>query len=291
MPAEDDSAELHGRRPEMNNTGDDLPGEIRFVRDYLTRTFAHLIDMGDVGRDSRSPRSPRFLARALAAQAVRIATGCGPQEAAASVTDGPGDQGIDAIAISPNGSDIWFVQAKWSDQGKAVLSEEGALKLVAGLRHLAGRRYEGLNNRISRLLPRIDEALSSPECTVHLVAALAGDGHLAHQAEQRLAHVGEEFGFEGRTPVTVHTLGLADFHSSARLHADPVHVDITATFTQGWHAVHMPYPAYVGSVPAGEVAAWLETYRSRLLTPALRSTPTDRIDPAAQSRISEPVGV
>jgi hypothetical protein len=131
----------------MNSTGDDLPDVMRFLRGYLTNAFADLIDMGDLN------------------------TQCSAQEAAAAVTDGVDDHGIDAIAISPNGSDIWFVQAKWSDKGRAVLREDGALKLVAGLRRLANGNYEGVNAKINRLLTRIDEALSSPKCTVHLVAA------------------------------------------------------------------------------------------------------------------------
>ncbi|WP_159107527.1 AIPR family protein [Streptomyces rubrogriseus] len=273
----------------MNGTGDDLPDVIRFLRGYLTETFADLIDMGDLNRYPSAGRDLGFLSRALAAQAVRILTQCSAQEAAAAVTDGVDDNGIDAVAFSPNGSDIWFIQAKWSDRGRAVLGEEGALKLVAGLRRLASGHYEGVNAKINRLLTGIDEALSSPRCTVHLVAALAGDGQLTHQAEQRLARVGEEFGFDGRTPVKVHTLGLADFHSSARLHTAHAPVRITATLTQGWHAVHTPYPAYIGSVPAGEAAAWFEAHGSHLLAPALRNARNDRIDQTlVEQLISEP---
>jgi hypothetical protein len=271
----------------MNDAGDDLPGAMRFVGGYLTETYADLIDMEDLDPYHSVERDMRFLSRALAAQAVRILTECSAQDAAAAVTDGVDDHGIDAIAISPNGSDIWFVQAKWSNKGRAVLGEEGALKLVAGLRRLANRHYDGVNAKINRLLTRIDEALSSPRCTVHLVAALAGDGQLAHQAEQRLTRVGEEFGFDGRTPVKVHTLGLADFYSSARLHAAPVPVQITATITQGWHAVHTPYLAYVGSVPAGEAAAWFEGHGAHLLAPALRNARSDRIDQAIVEQLAD----
>ncbi|MFC9229172.1 AIPR family protein [Streptomyces decoyicus] len=274
----------------MDDVGGGVPGEVRFVSDHLRRTFESLIDMGDFDRRSGHERDIAFLSRALAAQAVRIVTDCGPQEAAAAVTDGADDQGIDAIAISPSGSDIWFIQAKWSFKGRAVLRENDALRLVVALRHLTNRRYQGSNPRINGLLHRIDEALSSPRCTVHLVAALAGDGHLALQAEQQLARVGEEFGFEGRTPVKVHSLGLADFHSAARLQAAPVPLNVTTSLTQGWHAVHTPYPAYMGLVPASEVAAWYESHGLRLLDPSLRDIfRVDRLDKeAVHQLITEP---
>ncbi|MFJ1954547.1 hypothetical protein G6W61_16490 [Streptomyces sp. KAI-26] len=271
----------------MDDASDDLPGVMRVVRGHLTETYADLIDVGDLDRRPPQVRDLSFLSRALAAQAVRILTECSAPEAAAAVTDGEGDHGIDAIAVSPNGSDIWFVQAKWSDRGRAVLGEDGALKLVAGLRRLANRHYDGVNVKINRQLTRIDEALSSPRCTVHLVAALAGGGQVTYQAEQRLTRVGQEFGFDGRTPVKVHTLGLADFHTFARLHAAPGPVQITATLTQGWHTVHTPYLAFAGSVPAGEAAAWFEAHGPHLLAPALRNTRSDRIDQAIVEQLVE----
>ncbi|MFF3642057.1 AIPR family protein [Streptomyces sp. NPDC002564] len=269
----------------MENAAGAMPVQMRFLRDYLTRTFASLIDMGDVAHVSAHALSTVLLSRALAAQAVVILTGCSPEAAAATVTDGADDHGIDAVAFSANGSDIWFVQAKWSDKGKVILTEQNALQLVAALGRLADHRYSGANPSIRRLLSRIDDALSSPHCTVHLAAALAGDGHLARQAEERLARVGEEFGFDGRTRVKVHTLGLADFYSAARLHTAPVPVKVTATLTEGWHAIHTPYPAYIGSVTAGEVAAWYESHGARLLAPPLRQRGADQINQAEMTQL------
>ncbi|MEU7050769.1 AIPR family protein [Streptomyces eurythermus] len=267
-----------------------LPGEVRYVSDHLRRAFEPLIDMGDFAHRDAYLRDAVFLTRALAAQAVCVITGRSPEEAAASVTDGIDDQGIDAIAISPSGSDIWFVQAKWSPTGRAVFKEADALRLVLGLRRLAHRHYEGANPRINRLLDRIDEALSSPRCTVHLVAALAGDGRVASQAERRLAQVGEEFGFGSRTAVKVRSLGLADFHSAARLQEAPVPVEVTASLTQGWHSVQTPYPAYMGLVPALEIASWYESHGLRLVEQRLRDTvQADRLEREAAHRlVSDP---
>jgi hypothetical protein len=258
---------------------------MRFVRNYLTHTYGPWIDLADVVHRSREEQERILLSRALAAQAVSMVTDCSPEEAAASVVDGPGDSGIDAIAFSKGGSEIWLVQAKWSDKGAARLGERDAAVLVTGLQRLADQRYEGFNSRIRASINRINEALSSPRCRIHLVAALAGDARLTPQAEHQLALVGESFGFAGRVPVTVTTLGLADFHSAARADAGPAPVSLSATLTDGWHHTDIPYEAYSASISADELASWYNTHGDRLFDPALRPHATGRPDPAALSRL------
>ncbi|MFC8276363.1 AIPR family protein [Streptomyces sp. NPDC057271] len=257
---------------------------MRYVREHLTRTYAPLIDLADVARMPEKYQDGAFLSRALAAQAVSILTGRSAEEAALSVVDGAGDSGIDAIAFSANGSDIWFVQAKWSDTGRARLSERDAAVLITGLQRVADRRYEGFNSRISALANRIDEALSSPRCRVHLVVALAGDARLHRAAEVQLSLVEKGFGFDGRIPVDVHTLGLADFHSAARADADRTQVRLTAALTDGWHSLSVPHQAYVGSIPAGDLAAWYNTHRDRMFAPVLRPH-TSQFNPATVAQL------
>ncbi|WNO73090.1 AIPR family protein [Streptomyces sp. AM8-1-1] len=265
---------------------DALPETMRFVREHLVRTYTPYIDQSDLAPQYGDTA---FFVRALAAQAVSILTDSSPEEAASSVVDGPGDSGIDAIAFSSGGTDIWFVQAKWSIKGAARLSEQDAALLVTGLQRLADRRYDGFNSRIDALSSRIDEALSSPRCRVHLVVALAGDGRLSHRAEQQLTLVGKHFGFDGRTPVKVHTLGLADLHSAARMDTVRTVVSLKATLTDGWYSVHVPYQAYVASIAAGEVASWFGAHRDRLFAPSLRQHSVSQPNPVILNQlITEP---
>ncbi|MDX3579230.1 AIPR family protein [Streptomyces sp. FL07-04A] len=262
-----------------------LPDTMRYVRNHLTHFYRPWIDTADVAHRSGEERETVFLSRALAAQAVSMLTGCGPEEAAASVVDGPGDSGIDAIAFSKGGSDVWFVQAKWSHKGQARLREQDVAVLVTGLQRLADQRYEGFNSGIRASLNRINDALTSPRCRVHLVAALAGDARLTLEVERQLTAVGQGFGFADHIPVTVHTLGLADFHSAARTGAGLAPVSVSATLSDGWHRIDAPYEAYSTSVSADELASWYSTHADRLFDPALRSHSTGRPDPVALSRL------
>lgn len=267
----------------MNDSA--LPNTIRLVRDHLTHAYRPWIDLSDVAQRAPREQETVLLVRALAAQAVSMLTSCSPEEAAASVVDGAQDRGIDAIAFSKGGSEVWVVQAKWSDTGRARLSEADALGLVTGLRLLADRSFEGFNPRIRAAGNRLNEALGSPRCRIHLVVALAGDAGMTLQAEHQLELVGEAFGFADRIPVHVRTLGLADLHSAARADAESTPVTLSASLTDGWHHIDAPYQAYSTSVSADEVVSWYNTHGERLLDPALRPHFTGRADPAALNRL------
>ncbi|MEV6203228.1 phosphotransferase [Streptomyces sp. NPDC051771] len=192
------------------------PKAMQLVREHLARIYRPLIDMTDTSFLPSERQDPVFLSRALAAKAVELLTGCGPQEAADSVVDGPDDFGIDAIAISPDHTEIWFVQAKWSDRGKAGFDSSNAAMIVNALQRLADRRYRGFNARIHAMTNQIEMALSSRHCRVHLVAAMAGEARLSPHVQDQLSLGQERFGFAGRIPVEVHTLGLDDFYAAAR---------------------------------------------------------------------------
>ncbi|WP_406315760.1 AIPR family protein [Streptomyces sp. NBC_00118] len=246
------------------------PLGMRQVREHLLNSYRSILDMSDFANRSGREQDSAFYSRALAAETARILTSCDAEEAADAVVDGPDDHGIDAVIISPRGSDIWFIQAKWSEQARARISESDALKMLFGLRQVADRQYDGFNSRIRALSTRIDSALSSPQCRVNLVLALAtGDGRLTQQAEERLVQAKGAFGFKDRTALTIRALGLADFHSAARA-AAPAPVRLSAHLTHGWYSIDTPYRSWVGSISAGELASWYESHGPQLFDPHLR---------------------
>ncbi|MFJ7410328.1 AIPR family protein [Streptomyces sp. NPDC098077] len=266
------------------------PIQLRQVREYLRNGYRSLLDMGDFEHRSAQEQDLVFCHRALAAEAARILSGCDAGEAAAAVVDGPGDHGIDAVIISPSGSDIWFVQAKWSDRAQARIDDGDALKMLYGLSRLANRQYDGFNSRIRALSTRIDSALSSPQCQVTLVLALAtGDGRLTRQAEERLGQARGEFGFKDHTSLNVRALGLADFYSAARADAVPAPVRLIAHLTHGWYGIDTPYRSWAGSISAGELASWYESHGPQLFDPHLRRDhPADPRPELVEQLVSRP---
>jgi hypothetical protein len=76
--------------------------------------------------------------RGLAAWSVEELSGCTEAEAAASVVDDFGDNGVDAIHIDAPNSTVYLVQSKWSVNGTGSAATGDIHKFVKGLGLLHG---------------------------------------------------------------------------------------------------------------------------------------------------------
>ncbi len=149
-----------------------MPLEVRQVREALLREFADRISMDDFEKKDPTERETALLSRALSARAARILTDCSSDEAAAGVIDGRDDFGIDSVAFSASGTELWLIQAKWKKSGgTAGFDTEAALKLIHGLKKLDNRDFDHFNERLRLLGDRVHGVLKLPTCKVHLVIA------------------------------------------------------------------------------------------------------------------------
>ncbi|MCX4720022.1 AIPR family protein [Streptomyces virginiae] len=242
---------------------------IERVRADLRHGYGSLISLDDASNRPPRERDLIFASRALAAKSVEILTGCSTVEAAAAVTDGLNDHGIDAIGFSPSAPELWLIQSKWSDRGTARFRTDDALKLIHGLRTLDNLEFDRFNMRIQGLADRVRQVLESPACQVHLVAAVLGDGAPAEHVREVLDQAAVEFG----GVVDYRVLTLADFSAAARRGAPlaPA-VDLLATMTEGWYSFETPYRAYSGTVPAEELAGWYRDHGSLLFERNIRDS-------------------
>ncbi|MFJ4862690.1 AIPR family protein [Streptomyces sp. NPDC088748] len=237
--------------------------QIRFIRDALNREFSGLIDLSDYGTRPEAHREQAFLSRALAARTARLLADVDSAEAADCVIDGFNDRGIDAIAFSRETPEIWLVQAKWSDRGRARLATADILKLIDGLNRLTERRYDEFNQRFERLSEQVEKVLFSPYCKIHLVVAVAGDGHLAPDVASLLDNAMSSYNHVAKV-VDARVLGIADFHSAILSDTSPPPIDLSLTFTGGFHLASMPHVSYTGMASAVEPANWHERFGPRL---------------------------
>ncbi|MFJ6773065.1 AIPR family protein [Kitasatospora sp. NPDC091257] len=247
--------------------GESTSIQVRVIQQALTQEFGPYIDFGDPRSGTAHHRSA-FHSRALAAKAVALLTECGPEEAAKSLIDGPDDHGIDAVALSPAGQEVWLVQAKWSDHGRALPSEENVLKLLSGLELIVNRAYGRFNARFQQLADRVDEVLASPYGRIHLVLAFTGEERQLATAKELLSSAVERFGLLGDV-LDIHTLNLADFHMAARNTITPP-ITLTVTLSDRWHQAAGAYPAIAGTVAADELARWYQAHGLRLFERNLR---------------------
>lgn len=237
--------------------------QIRFIKDALNREFSGLVDLSDCDTHREALREQVFLSRALAARAVRLLADVDSAEAADCVIDGVDDRGIDAIAFSRETPEIWLIQAKWNDRGRARLATADILKLVDGLNQLTEWRYDRFNQRFQRLSKRVEKVLAAPYCKIHLVVAVAGDGRLAPDVATLLDSAMNSYNYVSEV-VDARVLGIEDFHSAILGDTSPPPIDLSLTFTGGFHLASLPHVSYTGMASAVDPADWHERFGARL---------------------------
>lgn len=87
------------------------------ISGMLTKEYDGLIDMSDWATRPEADRKNAFLSRALAALCVKGLARTDYQNSAASITDGFGDNGIDAAYFDQQTDTLFLVQSKWSSSG------------------------------------------------------------------------------------------------------------------------------------------------------------------------------
>ncbi|MCK1818898.1 AIPR family protein [Streptomyces sp. XM83C] len=239
----------------MGQGGQDVPLEVQHIRKALLKEFGQRISMEDFEKKDPKERETALLSRAVSAKAARILTDCTSDEAAAGVIDGRDDFGIDCVAFSASGSEIYLIQAKWKDKGTAGFDTAAALKLVHGLKKLDNRDLDHFNERLQLLSDRVHGVLRLPTCKVYLVIALMGDGRLSQETRDILDEAAREFGGLGRT-VTYRVVNQADFHRAIREDLKPQPITLKATMNREWYARETPFKAVIGEVSADQLARW-----------------------------------
>ncbi|MCT9932030.1 AIPR family protein [Planotetraspora sp. A-T 1434] len=240
------------------------------MRTALLRNYSGLIYEEDLRGYDQAARDQRFLSRALAADAVRIVTGCDHEAAGRAVIDGDRDQGIDAIAVGEGSPEVWLVQAKSSDAGTAKLSRDDALAFADGVRLVDGRNFDPFNDRMQPFLPRLDAAMGDSRLRITLVVALMGPATLSDAATGVMERLLEDANNNGPL-LRYEVLGSADFYQRLRQDIAPDPVNVTATM-RNWLRRDVPFEAWQGTVAVRDLAGWYEQHRDALYEQNVRKS-------------------
>jgi len=240
---------------------------VRHVADALAARFGGLIDLSDVEGAPEGHRDAAFRTRALAAQAIQRITGVDAEIAAAGVTDGTGDNGIDAVYVTANDV-VVLVQAKWSASGTGGIGLGDTRNFIAGLKALTNEQFDRFNAKLARHVSSLQAALVNPDVNFIMVVATTGTSEFSDEVATAFGDMEQEL--NDPTPlVRVEALGLGDFHSAITADAAGARIDLTIG-VENWGAVSEPYEAYYGTVSAADVAEWFATHGDRLFEQNLR---------------------
>lgn len=227
------------------------PLHIKQIATVIQRDYAPHLNLDDVAGRPEHERGMVLMTRGLAALAVRYVTGCGVEEAATSIIDGFGDNGIDAVAVDEAGLQVVVVQAKWHDRGNKNIDTGEAHKFLAGLKALTNLDFDRFNEKIAPMVSGIEAVLSEPGSRIKLVVVSTGPSDLSSEVDQAFRDVCKELNDPGEiADLTV--LGLADVYRFLTEAIDGAGLNLDVTLEQ-WGMLSEPYEAFYGTVTASAV--------------------------------------
>jgi AIPR protein len=236
------------------------------IKNAVSR-FGNLLDLSDVQNASSEQEESCRLTRSLAAFVVAELGGLDDVAAAQAVTDGTGDNGIDAVYYGPVEKNCLLVQSKWIASGNGSVEVGDVHKFIQGVRDLLDANFSRFNAKMQAHQGKVFAALSDASARFTLVLAYTGEQLLSVEARLPL----DDFLAEMNSPTDVMTLRVLNqeaLHSIVARGATADAVDLEVML-HDWGMVREPYLAYYGQVAVSDIVSW-SAFGARLTSKNLR---------------------
>lgn len=240
---------------------------VRQIKTALHQHFDGLVDVSDCvgGKDDIENA---FLTRAQIAFVLAYLSGETPSEIAPMVTDGFGDNGIDAVFYHASERVLYIAQSKWRNQGTGSIERGDLQKFLKGFRDLINARWGKFNTKLTTRSSVVESALLDSSTRIVLVLAYTGQDALAREIQDDLQEVVNEVNDPSEI-VSTQVLRQGDIYSAVAQGFEGAPIDIDLALYD-WGQVREPYTAFYGQVAASDVASWYATHQSRLFAPNIR---------------------
>ncbi|WIM87895.1 AIPR family protein [Candidatus Mycobacterium wuenschmannii] len=231
-------------------------------------TYTH-IDVSDLSAHSAEHVEQAQLTRALAAFVLTKVAGLSDEDAAASVTDGPDDNGIDAIAyVDSESPRLYVVQSKWSNTGTKGASMEDMIKFQKGLADLVSMNWERFNGKVKDRAAELDDILLNTDLRIEVIFASMGTPAVAENVRGHM----DDYVATLNVPTEVATFSYANQGFIYKLLVDEnqsSQIDLTVELSD-WGRMEGPPEAVYGHLSGTEVAGWLRDHGDFLLSRNVR---------------------
>lgn len=242
--------------------------QIRQIKSRLAADFEPFIDLSDVEHHGEEQKKRFRQTRALAALVACHVGGLSPEDAAACVTDGSGDEGIDAVTTDPAGKTIYLIQAKTSP-GLPKPTDISAFH--DGIRQFLDGAWDEFGPKIRNRGIEFDEMVEKGADYFVAIYAYLGENPVKedHPAQRKSERLKNEVNSNGEILGTEfwNTREIWEKRDAART---PTLTDHDILFSK-WTA---PFDAYkseiVGVVSASEIHALVKAFGDRLFDKNIR---------------------
>lgn len=239
------------------------------IQRRVEETTFPFIDMSDLAAHGKDQIQVNHLSRALAAFVIAKRGGLDWQSASDTVTDGPGDNGIDAIAITPEGDRLLLVQSKWSQDGRGSLALDDFIKFREGISDLVQLKWERFNEKVNSRRQEIEGALLDPKIQIDIIVAHSGVSDCSPDVRSRMETFLDD---TLNTPDEIayfHYLSQAGVHNLLLDDHQIPHIDLSVELADWGQFAGEPV-AYYGQVSAAQVANWHKEHGSALFSKNVR---------------------
>ncbi|MCT7951653.1 AIPR family protein [Ancylothrix sp. C2] len=234
----------------------------------LKSLFENLIDISDFSNKPPSDQESLFLTRALAAFAILAMTDITPEQAAACITDGYQDNGLDAIYFDELEKTLFLVQAKWHKDGKGSIDSGDSHKFIQGIKDILDVRFDRFNKKIKNRWSEIDKAMNNTETRFVMLLAHTGAAKLSPEIEIIFNDFMKEIN-DSSDVIELQVLQQKDLYSVIKDGlGKPINLEVVL---KEWGQIKEPFLAYYGRVASSDVAKWWNDYHPRLFDKNIRS--------------------
>ncbi|MCG8407870.1 MAG: hypothetical protein MI923_21935, partial [Phycisphaerales bacterium] len=136
---------------------------IRQIRSALERRYGDIIDLSDLTSSHNDDVNNQLLSRSLAAFSLVYLAQVSDDVAASSITDGYGDNGIDAVYYHPADRTLYLVQSKWSNDGSKTISRGEIQKFIKGFKDFINARWDRFNDHVKERSGDLEIALNDAQ--------------------------------------------------------------------------------------------------------------------------------
>jgi len=246
------------------------PLEIDHIEAFLKTTFSARGVLPDVATLTSRDKTVNFLSKALAAFALQIYAKTSPDVAAASITDGENDNGVDAFYFDPTKHILCCVQSKFIQDGKGQPDLRDVSLFPGGIRSLLNNELDRFNQYFQIRKAEIQTALADPQLKVNLVLIDTGTDF----ADDRVTL------FED-LKLQFNTVDNTDYLTFHHFNLPLIHEEITETFErspitvtltlQQWGLVTSPYKSCYGQIQASKLAELYTAHKNKLVERNIRN--------------------
>lgn len=232
----------------------ETPLILQRIANHLDRVFVPHIHAEDLTIECEQ-RTVAIRSRALAAFCVSILARVDPEEAAKSVVDGYGDQGIDAVYFDKEEDRLYIVQSKWRQTGRNSVGIADSSKLIRGVKLLIGPDYSTFNDRLRRRQNEIAEILRRTDVDIVLVLACSSAPDLADDIRREIQDFLDYENGAGEVEVfKFEWFNLGRIYSKLSSYSVNRNIRLQIGLSE-WGTVAEPFRAYYGQMRLSESRA------------------------------------